>query len=524
MYSGSITPEQLSGRDHYIIADLKFGNNRILAATKELAIPWGDRTICVSHYLSRPIEVKLSAGWGKSEHEPSEASIEIPVSGLVLEYLDAGAFGAGVRCEVFLWIEGSDYEAREVLVIGQSRVTSWGAPGEALVLSIKQDQSDVGATLQIGTIDDSEASVPSTESSVPENLGRSYPIVFGVIQTESAIRFDRVRRSEALAFSEAIGSSVVLRLVVAGHQIEATEVVVFDSDGTSDILPIVYRQDGVGRTFATVNLLGSALNQAQGTTYTVKWSEDGGALVDKGQVLYSAGHLVEWIFGRADVQVDWARVAAARSNLDSYRVAGTIQEPVSTLGYCGDAITSVLPATLTSGPSGWWVWPWPLFPKRSEAIAVFDPRNGDVAREGELVVPSGDVVNEILISFGIDQFSGEATRSIRVGGIDSEFVLEMSVESQRFYGIKSQTIESVIIEDPGCAHRVASARLAALAIPKPRISYSLSPSYAWLRPRQIVEVYDEDVQAYGVGVVDSIMISETSSSAEVILLTQTTPT
>jgi len=521
--SGNVTPGQLSGVRYFIVADLTIGGAQILAATAELEIPWAaaGRTLSASHYLSRPIEVTLDAGWGKPENAPGEAVIEIPIAGRLVELRRAGSLGSGVRCEVFLWAEGTDYTAREVLVTGAARLVQWGADGEAVVFNVRQDAGDAGAPVRIGVIDDSFATLGGGYT-VDENLGRPYPIVFGVGGPSSPLTAT-VYRSEGIPYSRSTGTpSTYQRICVAGHRVEAANVWIEDSTGLIDQLPITYRQDGAGGQFATVNLVGSSLDTTEGTTYAVKWAGSGGALVDEGRILTGAGALISYLLSAARLPVDFARLAGARAALDAYAVGGTIQEPVGALAYVGDALASVLPFTLTSGPAGWWPWPWPISPRRSEAVAEINPERGDVVRASELSLDSGAVVNDLTLAYGYDMAKGEPTRTAAAGGLDSAAPLGDCINSQARYGVRSEFMDKVsVLEAPGSAARAITARLLALAEPRARVAYDLATSYGWLRPRQIVVVSDADVGAYGVAVVDKLTLSEVGLTAELLILTPT---
>jgi hypothetical protein len=267
-----------------------------------------------------------------------------------------------------------------------------------------------------------------------------------------------------------------------------------------------------------VNLVGSSLNVTKGTTYTVKWVGDGGALLDEGRALSGAGHLILYLLRAAQLPVDFGRLSGARAALDIYNVAGTIQEPVGALEYIGDALASLLPFTLTIGPQGWWAWPWPIAPRRSDAIAEINPDNGDAVRASELILDSGSLVNDLEVTYAFDMASGDTTRRTRVGGIGSETPLGACINSQAAYGARSLSLESIAVERQGSASRAVVARLAALALPKARVSYDLATSYAWLRPRQLVTLNDADVNAQGVAVVDALELSEVALNATLVII------
>lgn len=521
--AGSITPAMLRGRRFFIVADLTIGGFQLLAATAELAIPWAStgRTVAASHYLSRPVEVSLDAGWGKPENTPPEATIEIPMVGKLAELRRAGALGSGIRCEVFLWVEGTDYTAREVLVTGEVRIVSWGADGEAVVFAVRQDIGrDDGRSLELGAIDTSFGLI-STIDPVEDNVGKAYPFVFGPVEASSAVAYYNVRRSEGIPYAQNTSTEEVVRVAIAGHRVEATEVTIVDADGVGDTRTIEYRQDDTGRDVATVNLVGSTLNVAKGTTYTVKWTGDGGALFDEGRALVGAGHLITYLLRLSGLAFDAGRLASARTVLDAYNVAGTIQEPVGALEYIADALASVLPFTLTTGPLGLWPWPWPVAPLRSEAVTEIDPTRGDVSRSSELILDSGAVVNEIELAYAFDLYSGDMSKRLRAGADDAEIPLGVCANSQAAYGVRAERLESVVIERQGTAARALVTRLSALAEPRARLSYDLATSYAWLRPRQIVTVNDADVGAYGIGVVDALTLSEVGSTATIVIITPT---
>jgi len=409
-----------------------------------------------------------------------------------------------------------------VLVTGAARLVQWGADGEAVVFNVRQDAGRNTAPIPLGLLDDSESSIPSSEQAVAANLGRSYPLVFGPYEDASAVFAYKPKRSEAVAFSETTGGAgTVLRLAIAGHRVEAQNVLIVDSENGSADLPVVYRQDASGRTFATVDLLGAGLEQAEGTTYTVKWTKDGGALIDEGRVVVGAGHLISYLMRVSGLPVDLGRLSSASAALDAYNVAGTIQEPVGALEYIGDALASVLPFTLTIGPQGWWPWPWPISPRRSEAVAEINPERGDVARSSELILDSGAVVNDLELSYAVDVATGDMTRRLRAGASNAEIPLGDCINSQTSYGVRAESIRSAVIERRGTAARALVARLTALAMPRARVAYDLATSYGWLRPRQIVVVSDADVGAYGVAVVDKLTLSEVGLTAELLILTPT---
>jgi hypothetical protein len=255
----------------------------------------------------------------------------------------------------------------------------------------------------------------------------------------------------------------------------------------------------------------------------VKWAGSGGALVDEGRTLTGAGALISYLLRAARLPVDFARLAGARSALDAYAVGGTIQEPVGALAYVGDALASVLPFTLTSGPQGWWPWPWPTAPRRSEAVAEINPERGDAVRASELGLDAGAVINDLTLAYGYDMAKGEATRTSTAGGLDNTAPLGACINSQARYGVRSESLESIVLEAPGAAARALTARLLALAEPRARVAYDLATSYGWLRPRQIVAVSDADVGAYGVAVVDKLTLSEVGLTAELLIITPGEP-
>lgn len=529
MDAGSLTPQALARGRLFIVAELTVAGILIRAATDELAITRAatSEAVAVSRYLSRPIVVTLNAGYGEAQNEPASAQFELSILGPLADLHAAGVLLGGLgEAVVFAWVEGTDYDEREILLTGRISIGEIGPLGSALVVSVKQDDGRVSASFPgIGEVlDDSPASVGGA-TAYDGAVGTPYPFPFGRPPLTTGM-LEAPATSPAIPHTIVTATGDVAVLVVAGGLVDAAQVDVFDKDGAQDALTITYRQDGRGQTFARC-VLGSSyagpLNVTDGAPYLCRWTNGRGRLHD-GEPIDGAGQLIEHLLRASGRAHDAARTAGARAQLDVYKVAGCIDEPVRALDYIGDALAAVLPFTLTSGPRGFYPWPWPLNPALSEALAVLDAGEPGVSRSSELSADDGDVINEARLAFAVDRRTDATLSAFSVGAIGSGADLELDAltASQRDHGVRVWAEESVVVYDAGTAARALIALVSVKGTPRQRVSYDLAPGLAWLRPGAIVRVTDADLSLDALAVLDTLTLSENVAGADLIILRRLT--
>ena len=162
--------------------------------------------------------------------------------------------------ELSLWIEGTAYEARRVLLRGQLVDPSYGYAGEPVVASLESEAFRDRAVVPPALLVVSTEAWPNASSSA---LGLSYPLPFGEATVASSPGY----------LVDTTGGAEVL--LVAGGTCVATSASVTDGT-TTEVRALTRSTDALGRTCTTMSLAGTAvgLDGALGLV----WNQGGGGM------------------------------------------------------------------------------------------------------------------------------------------------------------------------------------------------------------------------------------------------------
>lgn len=309
--------------------------------------------------------------------------------------------------EVAAWVGGRTLEDRYVAFRGVCHETSYDRDDWVAFTLRAKVEDDAGLTMPQAWVID--ASVwPNCRST---DLGTYYPIVFGRPGVSSdedgaALTFpgSDTRYVENTDLTQA-------RIIIAGGRVEAEEVTVIDQEsGASEVLPVEYVQDSRGITVASVDVSTGAigapggLSQDLSTTFGVAWTHGPGSMSDRAnRGLEGAGDVLEWLLHRCSVQVDTARVKAARLRLNRIPIAGCISQACAPWDVIRKGLMPVVPFSMVHGARG-------AYPIAFE----FEARPEDVV--GEIIIRPGRIERRQPI-----QFEGEITPDFRlVGAYDAQ--------------------------------------------------------------------------------------------------------
>lgn len=508
------------GRKWYICGLLKFAGREILLADDfiEITESTAGRIWPAHARLLAPIEVRIDAGWGKVDAEPASATLQVSMQDEIRDvFLNGGFLALQGRCEVFLHVEGDDWDLREILLEGVVQVLSVGGNGDAFSIAVVQEDYAISVLVPDLTevIDDDQGTI-GIGNEVEDNVGRPYQIVFGR-QTNAN---SRITLSEAVPYCQSTGSPITYRKVmIAGHPVGSVEVFIVDSDGNLEYLPVEVGNDVLGRPFSFVDIQSSTvLTLDEGTTYQTIWAGSGGSLNHEGGPVLTAGSLVDYLAKRTRNAIDYTLLSAGRPFLDSFTVVGVIEECTSVKDWLADTICAEIGCTMTPTPTGSFLWPWPSEAKIGSEVAHLFTEAGGVVRSSEIVVEDKDVINSFLVNYEIDATSGETKKSVSLGFLEAEFFSSECSASQSVYGIRSSTSESVLFAQQEDVLKSLYRKASIYALPRSRVSYILSEEYSWLRPRDTIRIEDPDINLDAYAVVDAISISETRFSVDLVIL------
>ncbi len=382
--------------------------------------------------------------------------------------------------ELSLWIEGTAYEARRVLLRGQLVDPSYGYAGEPVVASLESEAFRDRAVVPPALLVVSTEAWPNASSSA---LGLSYPLPFG----ESS-----VASSPAYLVDDTPANEVLL--VAAGSTVADSASV---SDGTTvEVRALTQTTDALGRVCTTMAMAGTAL--ALGGSFGVAWNQGAGGMQARdGGTLTRAGDVLEAFLAMSTLPVDWGRVAAAKPYLDPFLLCGCVVEGVTPWEWITSNVLPLLPCSLVNGPDGVYPLPWRYAATRRDAVATIDTAaDPDVELDGAVLVDGSarSLTNRLKLRYALDQLTGTTTRYAVLGSDDgtSAAVAESvyCAQSRLRYGVLEVEAESTVVYDPATAAMVLAWQARAKALPTRRVQYLMPSSWGWLERGDVVLLTD----------------------------------
>lgn len=418
---------------------------------------------------------------------------------------------AAATGELALWRDGDAYEDRVVVLVGRVREPEYGAEGEPVALTLEQAPWDDSAL-----IPDASARVTSDTwpDAASDAKGLYYPLVFGQAghfrETDGSMT--TTSGSPGLVVVWDSGSSVATTLLIAGHEVSASSVKVYSSDGQSSITGTVsHTTDGLGRKVAIVDMSGADPAFAADSEYWIGWPSGGALLLDdRSAALEGAGDLLIWMLRRASVAADFGRFEAIRPQLNAYKVAGYIDEAVSPAEWLADNLLPILPLSLAWGADGVYPVLWRLNATKADAVAHLVAGPG-LVRTGTVsyLRATRDLINTVRISYAPRARTGEYRRLLTCTAdpdVDSgdEFATHYARISTSRYGAQAETIETDIVYDTDTAGHVVEEKVRMLALPVRSVTYESGIEWGWLASGDVI-TFDDDELSFD----EQVMLVET---------------
>ena len=389
------------------------------------------------------------------------------------------------------WFEGQVLEQAEVVHEGDVKRPSYGDLNEGLTFSLERRPWDDETLIPEATAVVDEATWPTTRSSSAYAsddavYGVAYPVIIGF---PGAIGFVGLAAapitpaSPGLLVEYSIGATAYFdsRILIAGHEIEATTVRLYDmSDGLDDTRSVKTMADKLGRTVSYVDFLSATgIRPRLGHEYRVAFSTlTGGGLYNRTRTaaLRGAGEvsraLLEGSLGALPatrIRIDVGRMEAARPLLDRYKVDAWIAERVQPWQWIVDHLVPMLPVREMQGPGGLYLQVWRRDATKADAVMHLDADIGDVTRDGPVDVSDEVIANHITVDYGPTISGGYQRRIILTGTPDASDARQRGsnrcLVSQQRYGVRSVEIELELVNDDATAEQVARDIAARLALP-----------------------------------------------------------
>lgn len=525
MPSQTFDRTQLLSPLHYVLT-VSYAGRVLRFSTTQLDIAQEDGTYLQVDDGLDPLTWKREIGLGSSS--PPLPSVPVSILSQTVDWAALRAAGwdpAAAVGELAQWVEGTTWEKRRRLVEGLLIEPTYGALGEEFAASIQAHPYTDRSSLPEATAIVDSTSWPNAAESAE---GASYPIVFGYPG-----RLDggstRVPGSPGL-----IVDAVNRYLLIAGHPTDATTVDVVDEANLGFAvswvpLAVTHRQDGRGRTVATVTLpaLGGHAAFDEDSSYTVSWGNgsNGGGLQDRqlSGPLRGAGDVLEYLLNRTTLRLDRGRTAACAELLNGYKIDGYWDDPMGVWEWIQAHLLPILPVYISQGPDGLYpvAWRFDALAALGSSVETLNADLGDAVRVGMVRTAStlhGEMANEFRIKHGLNDVTGRYRRTMVVhGDPDRESAqgyvpnLACRQSRSRFSTDTASVMEvtSDMVYDRPTAVAIGQALATMHALPVRRVAYMVEPRYGHLREGAPVVVVDLELGYSSVpALVESIEDSE----------------
>lgn len=316
------------------------------------------------------VEIEQDLDFLQLDPSAPSASVGLIVSDEVARWISYGHRLTGAA-ELALWVEGSDYESRQIVIRGPMLFGAYGGAGEPMTGTIEPQPQGEGQPLGDTTQTYGEGSVPAA-SLVEQSLGEPYPLVFGRPYVRRRARVGAANQTttpfatQGLIYQrESAEPTQATRILLCRGHIPDGEAVTLAWEGTADPndeglqtfldREIVRTYDDAGRPVSLINVAFAGLTpaQRQAKSWYVRWDQAVGgttksagavetitrsyvaadlpivdetlAIVRAGDaILRSSAQVTTAFTGPAALDVDWISPAAvALLDLDATDLAST---------------------------------------------------------------------------------------------------------------------------------------------------------------------------------------------------------
>lgn len=341
--------------------------------------------------------------------------------------------------------------------------------------------------------------------------GKLYPIVIGAPGVTLDDDGNQVNVFATPTYNVKVDPSKSALFIIAGHEVEATQVRVRDGANQEATVNVQKGFDGLGQVYSYVDLYPTGLNypglssistHAQTPKeFWVSWIAGGGHSNPYGAgALEGGADICKWALTKARIPVDYGAWDNMAPILNMYKFAGYINEAVSAWEWVKNNIIPFLPIEITSGARG-------VKPILAQIYAytytqpILQIKGGlGFMRIGplETVTETSEIRNSIQIQFGKQGQENKYSMAVKLAPTakeegDAERSDLYSRISQNRYGLQEETIESDYIYNRNTATRIAAHLIKARAFPTRIMKFDATIEYGTLELGDVVTFTDQSI-------------------------------
>jgi len=512
------TRADLQGASLWWVASLSVGGRVYRWAESPLEVTSDDGDLAIAGGLQNAA-ISQVAPWMGGAPESRQVSLDLMPSAVGMNpasLLSSRYMLDRAPVEVALWRAGDAWEERQVLLQGLVVGYDWGGPDEVLTIEGEESaQQDRGLLPFPGAV----VSSTTWPYAAPPAGGLYYPVILGAPGPVAA--------TPALMVESTVQGGASDLLLVAGHQVSATSVTVYDGSAF-EVLAVSTTTDGVGRVVSVVDL-GTATTIAVDPTiaYQVGWASAGILAISGAAPATGAGSILEVVLAQSTLPVDRGSLASVRDALNSYLLGAFVQQQLSPFEWVTQAVLPLLPIAILTGPDGWRILPIPVTPTEADCQGSIQAGDGytqairlDRARRAGF----DEIANEIQIKYALDTQTNASSETALLSGAGWDGVAHTDLASQlsqQTYGRRVKSLETVAVYDSSTAYRILRWQSIAYAFSRSLLRYSLAQEYFFLRPG-LVWVQDSVLQIDAAGWIQRLDFT-TDGRVEVEIVIWSTP-
>lgn len=333
--------------------------------------------------------------------------------------------------------------------------------------------------------------------------GKPYPIILGtagfkVKQTEGTEKYI----FSLPAYCVKVYDSHDARFMVAGHEIQASTIVIQDDNYQSVAKTVFTDTDGRGNIYSYVNIVPSnnvAMPNYSGSGDSREWwwyglgsgmpNRYGSGDLSRG------GDVCRWALTQSGTDFDDAAWANLSVILNQYSFSGYITDPdITAYEWLTANIIPHLPISVQVGPQG--LRPilnqmWALTHTAAvTSIQIGDDKECIQTSAISTLRNTADLVNQVTLRFakrGYDQSHSSMVRVTHIQTESYDVVSDYAKKSVNLYGVKPVTIEADYIYDRDTAIKITMDKVRSGALPVYTVQIDAPAEFGYLRIGDVVE-------------------------------------
>lgn len=521
---GKLTRRDVIGRKGYWLLEFELGGRPWRFATEEVTIN--------SRELGGDVVFSSGLTGINFELETETATLEVRAADPITWARSRRRLGPLTARPFILrrWYQG-DLEDSQVALQGTIEAAAFGDSRQPTRLALKlardlEGQGAVVPTPEMQITSDTLLSGSGVSSNSPSSIGQWYPVILGTPGTRQNASDTSAPSGASPAFPWVCPAMSAWTYLIAGHEVEAGEVWVWDM-GASVPTPFVATvdtiQDDLGRTISTISVSQGTIPGEDGREILIGWQryarsgtdpDAGPGLLHNGTPVVGLGDLLIWGYDAlSTAAVDWAEMYSRRASLNRFRVDAVINEPVNWEEWLQSEVLGLFDIEPVHGPHGLYYREieYTADPVHVRAKLTTEPGGAGwrVQREGQIEDSGDPVYNQISLRFGPYMMSTTAFEFTRTlgpspsryegwtpynpdgsGGNNLNFQSPLAVYSTKFYKVRSKQWKSVIIWQTAAATALLQKKLEKHAVPAQMVTYQGGYELADLREYDTVELED----------------------------------